>query len=172
MGVILGEVLFDLLHHFQEVIEVYSFEILAFFVHLGITNLTQKLFGLIGISLKTYHNLLEIFNVDCAITLLIKQVEYLPQILDFFIAELHRLLLLHTILLVIHLVDASYRPWKFWLSLQLTVYISTLNGLISERHILLIDVIVLLLLIINHVWILLFLLQLLILLHLFFLLII
>ena len=70
--VIFRKVLFNLLHHLEEIIEVDSFEILPFFVHLGVSNLTEKLFRFIGIPLQTDHNLFKIFDVNCAVTLLVK----------------------------------------------------------------------------------------------------
>jgi len=89
MRVVLSQIVFDLLHHFEEIVEADEVRIM---VSLW-PNLHEQLFGLFWVSLKTLHDGLQIFDVDATDLLLVEKVEDLFQVLHFFLRELQSLLL-------------------------------------------------------------------------------
>ena len=105
VGIVLGESIFNLLHHFYEVIEIDEFEtsrlrlsviILVLIINLILllSDLPKEVLGLLLVSLKTLHDSLKVFHSDLTLVFLIKEVEDLTEVLNFFWCELLILLLI------------------------------------------------------------------------------
>ena len=88
MWIVLGKVIFDLLHHLEEVFEANQLWVILALC-LSLPDLAEQLLSLLGIPLETLHDCLQVLDVYAATLLLVKEVENLFQVLDLLVRKLH-----------------------------------------------------------------------------------
>ena len=84
MGIILGQIVFYLLHHLEEIVKADEIWVVFSFWPLG-PNLHQKLLSFLRISLETLHNCFKVLDINTANLLLVKEIEYFFKVLDFLV---------------------------------------------------------------------------------------